>query len=337
MALKNGIKHFLKTTYNNFYKAPRFQKLFYILTVLFIMSLFAKHKDRAMGMEGFTSQSTEFKLKEGPLLYDDFYANVYDELVFNKMKNDYEIGQMVDITKPSDTSIILDIGCGTGHHASSLAAHGYKVVGIDLSPSMIKKAQSTYPELEFKVADALDTMAFPGNAFTHITCLYFTIYYMKNKRQFFENCLHWLMPGGFLVLHLVNRDLFDPIIPAGDPFHIVSPQSYAKKRITSSIVKFDQYDYKANFELIPSNNDTDDVNAIFHETFKPLANEIGANEIGANANNKQIIKNEHKFYMPTQTAILALAKEIGFIMYSQVDMIKCQYTHQFLYVLQKPS
>ena len=323
MALKNGIKHFLKTSYNHFYKASRLQKLFYILAILFIMTLFVKHRD----MEGFEERSTEFKLKEGPKIYDDFYATVYDELVFNKVKNDYEIGQIMETTKPSDTSIILDIGCGTGHHASSLASHGYKVIGIDISASMIKKAQLTYPELDFKLADALDTMVFPGNAFTHITCLYFTIYYIKNKRQFFENCNHWLMPGGFLILHLVNRDLFDPIIPAGDPFHIVSPQSYAKKRITSTIVKFDQYDYKANFELIPSNNDTDDVNAIFHETFKPTANN----------KQKKIIKNEHQFYMPTQAAILALAKEVGFILSAQIDMIKCQYTHQFLYILQKPN
>lgn len=323
MALKNGIKNFLKSSYSHFYKAPKLQKIFYILAILFIMTLFVKHKD----MEGFTEHSTEFKLKEGPSLYDDFYASVYDELVFNKVKNDYEIGQIVDITKPSDTSIILDIGCGTGHHVSSLAAHGYKVVGIDLSSSMIKKAQTTYPDLDFRNIDALDTMAFAGNSFTHITCLYFTIYYIKNKRQFFENCNHWLMPGGFLILHLVNRDLFDPILPAGDPFHIVSPQSYAKKRITGTTVKFDQFDYKANFELIPSNNETDDVNAIFHETFKPTQNN----------KQKKIIQNEHNFYMPTQAAILALAKEIGFILYAQIDMIKCQYTHQFMYVLQKPN
>lgn len=323
MALKNGIKHFLKTISSHFYKAPKLQKLFYILAILFIMTLFVKHQQT----EGFEERTTELKLKKGPMLYDDFYASVYDELVFNKIKNDYEIGQIIETTKPSSTSIILDIGSGTGHHVSSLVAHGYKAIGIDCSPSMIKKAQATYPELEFRTADALDTMAFPANSFTHITCLYFTIYYIQDKRLFLENCIHWLMPGGFLILHLVNRDKFDPILPAGDPFHIVSPQSYAEKRITTTTVKFDQYDYKANFELIPSNNETTEVNAILHETFKPTTPN----------KNKTIIQNEHQFYMPTQTAILALAKEAGFILHAQVDMIKCQYTHQFMYILQKPN
>ena len=331
MALKNGIKSFLKSTSNAFYKAPPMHKIFYILTVFFIMIVFFwKKKDlgydvEGYDVEGFEDHSTTFKMREGDKVYDDFYAKVYDELVFNKIKNDYELGAIVDSTKPTDTSIILDVGCGTGHHVNSLSDKGYKVVGIDLSDSMIKKAKDTYPTLDFRVSDALATMSFPANSFTHITCLYFTIYYIKDKRLFFENCMHWLMPGGFLTLHLVNRDKFDPILPAGDPFHIVSPQSYAEKRITVTTVKFDKFDYKANFELIPANNDTDDVNAILHETFKPFKK------------GGQIRKNEHNFYMPTQAKVLALAKEAGFILFSQSDMIKCQYAHQFLYVLQKPN
>ena len=319
MALKIVIKQFLKNIYRFFTQATKLHQVFYILSILFILTLFIKQKQ-----EGFEERTNEFKLKEGPLIYDDFYANVYDELVFNKVKNDYEIGQIVEITKPTDTSIFLDIGSGTGHHVSSLAQHGYKTYGIDISPSMIKKAQSTYPDLDFRQGDVLETMAFPANAFTHITCLYFTIYYIKNKKLFFENCMHWLMPGGYLLLHVVTPEKFDPILPAGDPFHIVSPQNYAEKRITTTTVKFDTLDYKANFEFIPSANDTDDVNAILHETFKPTKKGV-------------IHKNEHKFYMPAKAKILALAKEAGFIVYAQIDLIKCQYADQYIYVLQKPN
>ena len=42
------------------------------------------------------------------------------------------------------------------------------------------------------------------------------------------------MPGGYLILHLVNRDKFDPILNAADPLHLVSAQKHAKeKRITN--------------------------------------------------------------------------------------------------------
>ena len=97
---------------------------------------------------------------------------------------------------------------------------------------MIKISQDKYPSSKYIVGDALNAMTFPQQSFTHLTCLYFTIYYIKNKRQFFENCYNWLAPGGYLLLHLVDRDNFDPILPAGDPLTIISAQKYAKERIT---------------------------------------------------------------------------------------------------------
>jgi len=169
------------------------------------------------------------------------------------------------------------------------------------------------------VGDALKTMNFQGNTLTHITCLYFTIYYIKNKNLFFKNCMHWLMPGGYLILHLVDRNNFDPIIPAGDPFMVVSPQKYADKRITSTVVKFDDFEYKANFDVV-----NDDDIAIFNEVFK-------------DKKTGNIRKNEHKLYMLSQRDILSMAKDAGFILRSKIDMTKCQYADQYLYILQKPK
>ena len=42
----------------------------------------------------------------------------------------------------------------------------------------------------------------------HVTCLYFTIYYIKDKENF-SNCFYWLKPGGVLLLHLVDVNKFD--------------------------------------------------------------------------------------------------------------------------------
>ena len=53
---------------------------------------------------------------------------------------------------------ILDIGCGTGRHSTELARRGYSVVGVDLSESMLAKAQSkartSGVAVEFIQADA---------------------------------------------------------------------------------------------------------------------------------------------------------------------------------------
>jgi len=330
-----GIKNILKNVYKFFNKSSKIQKVFYVLAVVFIITMYSDNVNFNAGQEGFTASAdaegtSKFELIEGPAIYDKFYANVYDELVFCKMKDDFEIGEIINTTRPTTESRILDIGSGTGHHVSNFKANGFTAVGVDISPAMVAKAKENYPDSEFKLGDVLETMLYPANSFTHITCLYFTLYYIKNKRQFFENCIHWLRPGGYLAVHLVDRDKFDPILPAGDPFGIVSPQKYAKKRITSTVVKFKGFDYKSEFEVedtagVNTAGDADVVaNASLQETFK-------------NKKDGKVRKNKHHFYMATQTAILAIAKSVGFIMTAKIDMLKCQYTHQYIYILQRPT
>jgi ubiquinone/menaquinone biosynthesis C-methylase UbiE len=312
-----------KRSFNIFSKTTWLHKILYFLAFLICMSLMLNYGRQQV--EGFEPPKTnEFKTSnEVPEIYDDFYATIYDDLVFNKNKNDYEIGKWITHTNPSEQSVVLDIGSGTGHHVSSLKAHGYNAIGIDVSPSMVKKAKEMYPDLRFQVADALNSTIFPEEAFTHITAFYFTLYYIKDKRTFFDNCMRWLTPGGFLAVHIVNRDKFDPILPAGNPFNIVSPQKYAKKRITSTIVKFDEFEYKSNF-LLKERVGSDEPSAIMKETFK---------------NNKSgnVRQNEHNLYMSTQAEILDIAKSSGFIIDSKIDLINCQYDSQYIYVLQKPT
>jgi len=324
-----GIKNIIKNIYKTFIKSSRLQKVFYILAIVFIISLFAKNSVRE-GFSGDTNDGTvgittdKFTLVEGPAIYDKFYVSVYDDLVFSKMKDDFEIGEIINSTRPSEASRILDIGSGTGHHVSNFVSNGFNTVGVDISPEMVKKAKENYPNLEFKQGDVLETMLFSGDSFTHITCLYFTIYYIKNKRLFFQNCIHWLKPGGYLALHLVDREHFDPILPAGDPFTIISPQKYAKERITSTVVKFNGFEYKSNFEVNAEETGLEEVNASLQETFK-------------NKKDGKVRKNKHNFYMASQNDILAIAKSAGFILLAKIDMVKCQYSNQYIYILQRPT
>lgn len=51
---------------------------------------------------------------------------------------------------------ILDLGCGTGVLTARLFELGNRVVGVDSSRSMIDKAKDQFPEIEFKVCNALD-------------------------------------------------------------------------------------------------------------------------------------------------------------------------------------
>jgi len=263
--------------------------------------------------------SNKFLFKQGNAIYDDFYADIYDYLVFNQIKNDYEVGAIINNSMPNEKSIIADIGCGTGHHVKELSNRNLDVIGVDISPSMINKAKAEHPFVkdQFRVGDGLDGHLFKDDSLTHILCLYFTIYYMKDKMRFFNNCMNWLMPGGFLIVHLVDKYKFDPILPPGNPLYIVSPQKYAKERITKTKITFNDFVYDSNFKL-----DDNDI-ATFDEKFK--------------FNDGHVRKQEQKLYMEDLPTIVNMAQDAGFLVHAKIDMVKCAYEYQYLYVFIKPS
>jgi SAM-dependent methyltransferase len=313
--MKKIIK-FFKQIHRHFMKQSIWTKLAIIMAIILIILMIVNKN--AIYKEGFI-QREKFIIKKGNDIYDDFYSSIYDELVRDKVKNDFEIGEITRLIKPTQKSSVLDIGSGNGHHVKLLQKAGYNVEGVDKSKSMINYAKNKYPKCKFKQGDALESMLYPRNSFSTITCLYFTIYYIKDKQLFLQNCYNWLKPGGYIVLHLVNRDKFDPILNSADPLHLVSAQKYAKTRITNSLVKFKDFQYKANFDLDKSKN-----LAAFDESFKDDVT-------------GHVRQNKHKLHMETQKHILSIAKNIGFILQGKVDMVTTQYQYQYLYLLYKPQ
>jgi predicted TPR repeat methyltransferase len=71
------------------------------------------------------------------------YSQYYD-LFYQDKDYDAEAGFVDKIIKKHlpKARTILEFGCGTGLHASKLAAKGYQVHGVDSSDQMLKKAQS---------------------------------------------------------------------------------------------------------------------------------------------------------------------------------------------------
>jgi SAM-dependent methyltransferase len=317
------MKNPIKTITNLYNKLSNFGKILVFISLLLITIVFFKYVQKKspynnIKREGFQQQQ-EFLFKKGLDIYDDFYANIYDFLVFNEVKNDYEVGLILNQNVPNTKTVILDVGSGTGHHVAKMAQNkNLEIIGIDTSPSMIKKAKENYPSLNFKQANVLNKDIFHNNTFTHILCLYFTIYYIENKADFFNNCIDWLMPGGYLVVHLVDRYKFDPILPPGNPLYVVSPQKYAKERITKTKVTFNEFVYNADFKLNESTN-----TAIFDEKFK--------------FNDGKVRKQEHILYMNDVTDIVSMAQDAGFLLHAKVDLVKVAYEYQYLYVFMKPG
>lgn len=321
MKINNPIKSFVQF-YN---KMSNFGKLLLFVCLLLGVVIFFNYINREINIkQGFTTinenkkSSEKFDYYNNDSVFDKFYSDIYDLLLFNSSKNEYEINNIIKHTKLDKDSKILDVGSGTGHHVGQMSNMGYNIVGIDKSKSMVEKSKENYPDANFQIGDVLDPRKFISGSFSHIFVLYFTIYYIQDKRQFFENCMQWLNYDGYLIVHLVDRERFDPILPPGNPLYIVSPQKYAKERITHTKVTFNDFVYTSNFDLDTSKNI-----ATFDEKFKFA--------------DGRVRKHEQTLYMESTDDIVSKAQHVGFFLKSIINMVSCAYENQFLYVFHKPS
>lgn len=79
---------------------------------------------------------------------------------------------------------LLDVGCGTGNHASLLVKRGYDVVGIDQSSDVLSIATKKVPGASFKRAK-MGTLN-QRRRFDVILCLFSVINYNTNRRELFR-------------------------------------------------------------------------------------------------------------------------------------------------------
>ena len=95
---------------------------------------------------------------------------------------------------------VLDLGCGCGvPGARWLAARGYAVTGVDLSPVQIDRARALVPEARFVLAD-MGGVRFDTGSFDAVVALYSLIHVpVAEQRDLFASIRTWLRPGGRLL------------------------------------------------------------------------------------------------------------------------------------------
>lgn len=105
---------------------------------------------------------------------------------------------------------VLDIGCGAGILAASMALEGALVTGIDASPEVIRAAQShatshTLP-ITYLEATAEAHAADAHNCYEVITCMEL-LEHLPNPSAALQACAKMLVPGGWLFCSTLNRNL----------------------------------------------------------------------------------------------------------------------------------
>ena len=285
-----------------------------LLILIFITIMMKRSK------EHFKNPTQQIVIPSNDQVYDKFYSNIYDGLFGDKAKVLFEVNQIkkhaIQPWGPAKNVRILDVGCGTGWHTKLLSKE-FKTIGLDRSAHMLKNARKINNPDTLKLGNANDRSLFPRHSFTHVICLYFTIYYMKNLNKVLQNFNYWLVPKGMLVLHLVDRDNFDPLLNATSPFPLFSLQKYSKKRLTESKVHFNNFVYKGKFDI-----DNENDSAVFHEEFQYK-------------NQPKVRTQDHKLSMPDISYVVSKAKENGFKLVHKIGMIPVSFQYHYLYIFRK--
>ena len=97
---------------------------------------------------------------------------------------------------------IVELGCGTGTLAAILAARGYQVTAVDLSPDMLSVAAEKCEELDVQlVCQDMSKLALPMQADAVICCLDSLNYVTRpaQVQRTFQRVFRALKPGGLFL------------------------------------------------------------------------------------------------------------------------------------------
>ncbi|MBX9603851.1 MAG: class I SAM-dependent methyltransferase [Bryobacteraceae bacterium] len=100
---------------------------------------------------------------------------------------------------------VLEVACGAGVGLGSLSRNARSVVGLDIDPENIVRAEACThgnPKVEVQLGDA-HQLPFPRECMD-LVLLFEAIYYLRDPGQFLREARRVLRPGGTLLLTSVN-------------------------------------------------------------------------------------------------------------------------------------
>jgi ubiquinone/menaquinone biosynthesis C-methylase UbiE len=96
-------------------------------------------------------------------------------------------------------AIVLDVGCGGGVPVARKLARRFTVTGVDISSTMIERAQMNVPEGFFIQGDIMAVNFQP--AYFDAVVAFYSIFHLPREEhdELFGRIHRWLKPGGFLM------------------------------------------------------------------------------------------------------------------------------------------
>ena len=153
-------------------------------------------------------------------IYDKEYGN--DANIGTKSIMKYEedtlneiVHRIINKRETNQTSIAIDVGCGTGRHSFNIAKYFEKVYGFDFSPKMIEQANATkrknnVENVIFSVADLEYEELHHEETFKGEVELVIASFgmgsFIEDTSKILRRYNQWLKPSGKILLSFYNRN-----------------------------------------------------------------------------------------------------------------------------------
>jgi SAM-dependent methyltransferase len=317
--------------------------LFLLLCITFawLFLYWYKHKHNSSDVnEGF-QQDRVFTSKIGEDVYDSFYGEIYDELMYSSDRAQNLVDTIIHISQPTVRySAFLDVGCGTGAVLERLDDAGYRVTGIDRSADMVTICQQNLVDskvvgrnLNIVHGDVLDSMQFDRSQFSHVVCCGMTLYEWTyaEKLRFFRNCYFWMIAGGYLFVHLVDPLRFSPsALGAAD----IVKTRVRGERVVNTEIDFVDFTYRSNYEFGGADDVGSDINVNGDSQDTCSCNK---RETFTDAKTQHVRENEMALYLSSVDSVVSLALRSGFVVKAKWNLSDSPYSdsHQYIFMFER--
>ncbi len=159
----------------------------------------------------------EARLQKGkPKGKREWWATIFDDeyLMLLPPRSPFETQKQIDFLQKTmglpQGSLLLDLACGNGPNAIGLAQRGFRVVGVDLSLSMLARAGDAAQDAGVKINFIHGDMRDLGfdRTFDGVMCTdtSFGFFDEQTNMKVLNGIYRALKPGGVFLLEVANRD-----------------------------------------------------------------------------------------------------------------------------------
>lgn len=139
-----------------------------------------------------------------------FFDDVYHQLIapfHPESETRHEVAAMRELLALAQDDVMLDLGCGWGRHLRLLREAGHRVVGLDLSPALLRRAGAAR-EYEL-VAGDMRWLPFADGSFDVVVNLGTSLGMFRDDPDVeaaLSEARRVMRPGGRLLLEGMHRD-----------------------------------------------------------------------------------------------------------------------------------